>query len=86
MMLEVRDQLNFEKGVTEGRLQGEAVGLRKGIEQGTAEGMRKGLEEGENRFARLTSKLLSLGRADELAEAAADPALKERLYSELGIA
>ena len=74
MMLEVRDQLNFEKGVTEGRLQGEAVGLRKGLEQG------------ENRFARLASKLLSLGRADELAEAAADPALKERLYSELGIA
>lgn len=73
MMLEARDQLNFEKGVTEGRLQGEAVGLRKG------------LEEGENRFARLASKLLSLGRADELAAAAADPALKERLYSEHGI-
>ena len=110
MMLEVRDQLNFEKGVTEGRLQGEAIGLRKGLEQGEAAGLRKGLEQGEAeglrkgleqgeaaglrkgleqgeaRFAELAAKLVSLGRAEELARAASDPTLKEALYTELGIA
>ena len=89
---------HFEKGVTEGRLQGEAIGLRKGLEQGEAvelkkglaqgeaTGLRKGLAQGEASFAELAAKLVSLGRAEELGRAATDPAFKETLYSEFGIA
>ena len=73
-------------GLRKGLEQGEAEGLRKGLEQGEAEGLRKGLEQGEARFAELAAKLVSLGRAEELARAASDPTLKEALYAEFGIA
>ena len=43
MMLEVRDQLNYDRGVLVGRREG----LAEGLEQGKAEG----LTQGESRFA-----------------------------------
>lgn len=46
MMLEVRDQLNFDRGVLQGRAEGLAQGLAQGKEQGLAEGIAQGKEQG----------------------------------------
>ena len=41
--------------------------------------------EGEDKLGQLISKLLSLGRNQDAARAAADPAYREQLYTEFGI-
>jgi hypothetical protein len=45
----------------------------------------EGRTEGEDRLGQLISKLLSLGRNQDAARAAVDPAYREQLYTELGI-
>ena len=78
MMLEVRDQLNYDRGVLVGRREG----LAEGLEQGKAEG----LTQGESRFALLLKALLADGRGDDVERIATDPALRSELYRSYGIA
>ena len=49
-------------------------------------GRREGEAKGENKLASLISKLISLGRNNDVAKVAADPEYREKLYAELGIA
>ena len=46
----------------------------------------EGREEGENKLGTLITKLISLGRTDDVAKAASDPAYRDRLYSEFSMA
>ena len=46
----------------------------------------EGREEGENRLGALITKLISLGRTDDIAKAASDPTYRNRLYEEFSIA
>lgn len=73
MLLEVRDQLNYDKGLDYGR--------QLGIEQGK----QLGIEQGETRFARLAVALMAAGRSSDVAAASTDAELRRRLYEELGI-
>ena len=50
-----------------------------------ASAMAEGEIKGENKLGQLISKLLSLGRNQDAARAAVDPAYREQLYTELGI-
>jgi predicted transposase/invertase (TIGR01784 family) len=68
MHLEVRDQLNIERGREEGRAQGR--------EEGRAEGR----EEGEARLSALIDSLLAQGRTDDVRRVVGDPAFREELY------
>ena len=102
VMLEVRDQLNFDRGVLVGRRegleqgkaeglaegleQGRAKGLAEGLEQGKAEGLAEGSAQGESRFARLLAILLSDGKHEEIARIATDSKLRNELYRRHGIA
>ena len=101
MMLEVRDQLNFDRGEKLGRelglAQGHALGLAEGLEQGREAGLAEGLERGreaglsegqrcgEERLARLLSALMNDGRRDEIATVLCDAPVRESLYSRYGI-
>lgn len=78
MMLQVRDQLNFDRGVLQGR--------EEGLEQGRAEGLAEGREQGEERLSRLIAALAADGRTDDVARAATDRQLREELYRNYGIA
>lgn len=90
MMLQVRDQLNFDRGVLQGREegleQGRAEGLAEGREQGKAEGLSVGREQGEERLSRLIAALAADGRTDDVARAATDRQLREELYRNYDIA
>ena len=55
-------------------------------EEGRKQGMAQGMAQGQNRFARLTKKLVALSRLDDLTKAADDPAYCEELFKEFGIA
>ena len=46
----------------------------------------KGRAEGADRMGALMTKLKSLGREDDAFKAAADPAYRDKLFKELGIA
>lgn len=41
--------------------------------------------EGANEFGQLITKLISLGRNQDIEKAAAEPAYREKLYTEFGI-
>ncbi len=90
MMLEVRDQLNYDRGVLVGRREGLARGLEQGKAEGLAEGREQGkaegLTQGESRLALLLKALLADGRDDEVARIATDPDLRSELYRSYGIA
>jgi len=60
----------------------EAIGLEKGLASGRAEG----LAEGADRMASLVSVLLKAGRTDDAFKASEDPAYREQLFKEFGIA
>lgn len=53
-----------------------------GKEEGWKEGQKFGLEKGENRFASLTSMLLSANRMNDLKKAAEDEVFRNSLYQE----
>ena len=55
-----------------------AAGLEKGME--------KGMEKGADRLGSLITKLKQLDREDDAFKAASDPAYREKLFKELGIA
>ncbi len=90
MMLEVRDQLNYDRGVLVGRREGLAEGLEQGKAEGLAAGREQGkvegLAQGESRFALLLEALLADGRDDDVERIATDSALRSELYRSYGIA
>ena len=53
--------------------------------KGRAEGRAEGKVEGESMFMRLTEKLLSLGKIEDLQKATTDRLFKEKLYKEYQI-
>ena len=55
-----------------------AAGMEKGLE--------KGMEKGADRMGVLGSILLKEGRTEDLQKAFTDPAYREKLFKELGIA
>ena len=56
------------------------------LEEGRAEGRAEGNQEGQNKLGTLITKLISSGRNDDVAIAAADPAYREKLYQEFQMA
>ena len=68
----------------------EAKGLEKGLAEGRTEGRAEGRSvgraEGADRMASLVSVLLKAGRADDAFKASEDPAYREQLFKEFGIA
>ena len=82
MLLEVRDQLNYDRGLLAGREEGMEQGLVAGREEGKAQG----IVQGELRFARLLKALLADGRDADIARVAADSDLRDELYRSYGIA
>ena len=50
------------------------------------EGRMEGRKEGETRLSALITRLISLGRTDEIAKAASDSAYRDRLYEEFSMA
>jgi len=60
--------------------------MKEDFEKAEARGMIKGEAKGENKLGSLISKLISLGRNQDVEKAAGDPAYREKLYAELGIA
>ena len=55
-------------------------------EEGRQEGRAEGKQEEESRQSTLTQKLIALGRTDDALKAALDPAYKNTLYREFGMA
>gem|GEM_PF-2645831 len=64
----------------------EAKGLEKGLAEGRTEGRSVGRAEGADRMASLVSVLLKAGRTDDAFKASEDPAYREQLFKEFGIA
>lgn len=101
MLLEVRDQMNFDRGVLYGRAEGLAEGVAQGREQGLAEGVAQGREQGlnegiargreaglaqgEERFARLVATLIENKREHDIPQASRDDRYRGALYREYGI-
>lgn len=73
------------KGIAEGREEGLAQGRAEGKAQGRAEGKAEGRIEGERRYAQLVSKLMELGRFDDLKLANVDDNTRTRLFEEFGL-
>ena len=69
MILEVRDQLNFDRGVIQGR----------------AEGLAQGIEIGEERLSKLIAMLAKDGRIEEVVHATSDTKYLAQLYEDYGI-
>lgn len=53
--------------------------------EGEARGEVRGKAKGEKKLAQLISKLITLGRNQDIPIAAEDPAYREKLYAELNI-
>ena len=60
--------------------------VAKAEAKGEAKGEARGEARGENKLGTLITKLISLGRNQDVEKAAGDPAYREKLYVELGIA
>ena len=58
----------------------------KGLSAGRAEGHAEGLAEGADRMASLGDLLLKKGRTEDLKRSFSDPAYREQLFKEFGIA
>ena len=61
-------------------------GRAEGMEKGLAERMEKGRSEGANLLGALISKLIKLGRHQDIERVATDSEYREQLYREFGIA
>lgn len=57
-----------------------------GKEEGREEGREEGIEKGENKLASLISKLMELGRTDDVTKCATDEKYRDKLYAEFKIA
>lgn len=75
-----------ERGIELGKEQGIELGKELGKEQGIELGKELGKEKAEANFSRLISKLLSLGRNQDVGKIASDREYREKLYTEFGIA
>ena len=64
----------------------EAKGLEKGLAEGRTEGRAEGRAEGADRMASLGDLLLKKGRTEDLKRSFSDPAYREQLFKEFGIA
>lgn len=73
----------------EDKMEGEEHNLCKALTEWLADerkaGIEEGQKEGENRFARLTSVLLTANRISDLTKAASDAAFRESLYQEFAL-
>ena len=69
---------DIDEKVNEGRIEGRI--------EGRNEGRIEGRSEGENRLGSLITKLIALGRNQDIDQAAKDPAFREKLYKEFQIA
>lgn len=58
---------------------------KKGMKQGIKQGKKAGLQDGINKMNKLIQQLLADGRQEELAQAAADSALRRKLFAEYHI-
>jgi len=85
MMIDTMTMLKQEARV-QGRAEGREEGREEGRAEGRAEGHAEGLAEGITRYESLVSALLDAERYDDLRRAAADPAYRDALFVELGIA
>lgn len=65
---------------------GRKSGRKEGFEEGLAEGLAAGEVRGESRLSSLVSQLLRSDRLDDIARVTDDPAYRERLFKEFGIA
>ena len=74
------------EGREEGREEGRVEGRKEGRREGRIEGRKEGRGEGEARLGTLITRLISLGRTDEIAKAASDSAFRDKLYAEFGMA
>ena len=59
---------------------------REGREEGRIEGRKEGRGEGEAKLGTLITRLISLGRTDDIAKAASDAVFRDKLYAEFGMA
>ena len=85
MMIDTMTMLKQEARV-QGRAEGRAEGREEGREEGRAEGKAEGREEGIERYGLLVNALLDAGRVDDIRKASADPAFRDSLFAEFGIA
>ena len=77
---------DIDEKVNEGRIEGRNEGRIEGRNEGRIEGRIEGRSEGENRLGSLITKLIALGRNQDIDQAAKDPAFREKLYKEFQIA
>jgi flagellar biosynthesis/type III secretory pathway protein FliH len=75
----------LKKGLREGHREGLREGHREGLREGHREGLREGQQKGQNMLAALISRLLSLGRTEDVARSASDPEYREKLFEEFKI-
>ncbi len=85
MILEVRDQLNVDRGLTKGRELGLQEGLEQGRQEGLVEGRSQGIAQSQARMAKLLNALHAAGQDDRVAEIAASPENLEQLFEEFAI-
>ena len=57
-----------------------------GYEEGMEEGIKEGIKSGEGRINLLNTRLIELGRVEDVLQAAKDRAYQEKLLVEFGIA
>jgi len=62
------------------------LGYEEGMEEGIKEGIKKGIKSGEGRINLLNTRLIELGRVEDVLQAAKDRAYQEKLLAEFGIA
>ena len=85
LLTEYNEARQMELFREEGREEGLKEGLKKGHREGHREGLREGQQKGQNMLAALISRLLSLGRTEDVARSASDPEYREKLFEEFKI-
>jgi predicted transposase YdaD len=84
--VEVKKMLLTEYNETQTMELFKEEGREEGRIQGRAEGRAVGRAEGETKLGILINKLMALGRIGDIEKAATDPASRDRLYTEFGMA
>ena len=81
LLTEYNETRTMEMFKKEGREEGRIEGRK----EGRIEGREEGRGEGEARLGTLITRLISLGRTDDIAKAASDPVFRGKLYAEFGM-
>ena len=79
------NEYNEEETMQMFKEEGRREGRQEGRQEGRREGRREGRQEGENLFAALISKLISLGRNEDISKVASDAAFRDSLYIQYGL-